>query len=542
MRIPVGVAAMGIAALAGVAGAAAGQGAQADAAAAHRAPAPGDTSWARVTYLSGASVYVNAGTTDGLVEGARLDVVRAGSVVAELAVAFISSTRSSCTVTRSTSDPLVGDSVRFIVPRPVVAATARDAGPAPASVARTPTRLRGRIGLRYLSVAPANGAGPGLAQPALDVRIDGQHLGGSPVGLAVDLRAQRSVQAAPGDATTARPDARSVTRVYQASLTWNPPGSPTRVTLGRQAAEAIATLGFVDGVAVDVAGRHVSAGAVAGTQPEPNALGFSADIREYAAYVQAHNGPGFGTPWSLTLGGVGTYDRGAINREFAYVRGTWTSRWLSFYGSQELDVNRGWRAAREHASTTPTSTFVVVQVTPSGWLSFNGGFDSRRNVWLYRDYVNPETSFDDAQRRGSWGGVTLSPHRHVRLSADTRITSGGVGGASQSNTFAASLTGLTPWHAGVRARTTLFTGDLTAGRLESASVDLQPTGGIHLSATAGRRVSSSSAAGATTTIAWTSLDGDIGLGRSIYVTASTSRETGASGGNVQTYVALSYRF
>ena len=40
--------------------------------------------WTRVTYLSGNSVYVDAGTRDGVREGSRLEVVRGGVVVADL--------------------------------------------------------------------------------------------------------------------------------------------------------------------------------------------------------------------------------------------------------------------------------------------------------------------------------------------------------------------------------------------------------------------------------------------------------------------------
>src|SRR5689334_5254105 len=55
-------------------------------------------SWTTVTYLSGQQVYVDAGTANGLREGSRLEVVRSGSVIATIVVAFISSTKSSCTV------------------------------------------------------------------------------------------------------------------------------------------------------------------------------------------------------------------------------------------------------------------------------------------------------------------------------------------------------------------------------------------------------------------------------------------------------------
>ena len=66
--------------------------------------------WANITYISGPSVYLDAGTRAGLKEGSRLEVFRGNRVIAELLVAYVSSTRSSCSVTTSTLPIEVGDS------------------------------------------------------------------------------------------------------------------------------------------------------------------------------------------------------------------------------------------------------------------------------------------------------------------------------------------------------------------------------------------------------------------------------------------------
>src|SRR5512143_4183267 len=82
---------------------------------AHHATAQ-DTSAVRsasVTYISGTSIYVSAGRTDGLVEGQELSVVRHDSTAATLKVVFLSSRQSSCEVVRGATDIAVGDLVRF---------------------------------------------------------------------------------------------------------------------------------------------------------------------------------------------------------------------------------------------------------------------------------------------------------------------------------------------------------------------------------------------------------------------------------------------
>lgn len=69
--------------------------------------------WARVTYLSGDLVYIDAGTVAGLREKSVADVVRRDSVVAVLEVQFVSSSRAAARRTRGV-DVVVGDSVRFL--------------------------------------------------------------------------------------------------------------------------------------------------------------------------------------------------------------------------------------------------------------------------------------------------------------------------------------------------------------------------------------------------------------------------------------------
>jgi hypothetical protein len=70
---------------------------------------------ARITYVSGSSIYIDAGREHGLEEGDTVHVVRDGTVVAELRVGHLSAIRASCTVVEATDAPTVGDVVRLPV-------------------------------------------------------------------------------------------------------------------------------------------------------------------------------------------------------------------------------------------------------------------------------------------------------------------------------------------------------------------------------------------------------------------------------------------
>jgi hypothetical protein len=508
---------------------------------------PADSvAWARVTYISGASVYLDAGSRAGLREGSIADVVRGGATVAQLVVTFISSSRASCTV-RSGTMPAIGDSVRFV---PIVQVAARSDSTPVARANATPTRgtgkrsppIRGRLGVRYFQMELTGDAPSRLSQPAFDARLDGPNLGGSPIGVTVDVRAYRGSRTRPGGAQPT--EHTSVTRVYQTALYWHRADSPARVTLGRQFATALASVGLFDGIAIDIDRVHWSAGGFSGTQPEPATFGFSSDVRESGAYLQWHNAVGRGPSWSLTTGAVGSYARGEIDREFVYLQGMVNSRRFSLYAAEELDINRGWRSEAEGSTTTPTSTYAMARWSLSDAFSIQGGFDSRRSVRLYRDFINPEIEFDDSFREGTWGGFMLSAFgSRVRASGDARVSRGGAAGKATSFTGSFGVSRLTPLGLGAQLRTTVYDGLLAAGTLRSASLEVNPYGVLRLQASAGMRDDQSPlAVDADRRTKWFGGDADLGIGRSLYLMLSTYQETQAQQKSIHSQVSLSWRF
>jgi len=506
---------------------------------------PVTRAWARVTYLSGPSVYLDAGTKAGLVAGSRLEVVRDHAVVAELVVAYVSSTRSSCTIASATSTVRIGDSARFtptgIVARGTGETTSSDSAPARlAQRQRSTSRpVRGRIGVRYLTMRQeGGGAASTLTQPAFDIRLDGRNVGGTPFGVSVDVRAYRQQHArASGSSLT------SSTRAYQTALLWSPVNSGTRVQVGRQFSSALSPVGLFDGVAIDVDRRHVSAGALSGSQPDPRSFGYSGEVREHGAYVQWHNAPSAAASWAATAGGIGSYTGGEIDREFAYLQGTFNNRHVSLYAAQEVDVNRGWKAEAEGGGTTPTSTFAMLRVSPTDAFTLFGGYDSRRSVRLHRDFLSPEVAFDDSFRQGMWGGASLHVLGHLRANADIRSSRGGSAGTSSSYTGSVLVSRLTPLQLGAQLRVTRYTGDLASGGLRAASLDMRPFGTLRLEVSGGRRSDVRASAELSNQVTtWWGADADVGLGRSLYLMASAYRESGLVQRNLQSMLALTYRF
>jgi len=495
--------------------------------------------WTVVTYRAGGSIYLDAGTKAGLNPGMPVEVLRDGRVIAELQVAYVSSNRSSCTITRAVEDIVVGDSARFTpriaaAPAPVVAKTTS----ARAS-ARGRGSLRGRVGVRYFMTDYAMATSTTITQPALDARLEGQRLGDTPFGLTIDLRANRTSNSA---SSGTRGPATS-TRVYQAAIRMEGATGPSRLTFGRQFATALSPVGLFDGVAADFNWTHAGAGLFAGNQPDAVNFGLSGAIREFGAYGRLHGAPAGGGTWSLTTGAIGSYTQGEVNREFLYLQGLFVNRALSLYAAQEVDYNRAWKADAESGSTTPTSTFATARVSLGPVLSLNVGYDNRRNIRLYRDFVSPDVAFDDSFRQGMWGGAQATLGSHVQAAWDVRSSRGGTSGTSDSWTASARVSRLSPLGLGARIRLTAYDGMLLAGQLRSASLELQPAGRFRLDLTAGQRHDIRPLQGTDpVTLDWLGANFDIGIGRSVYFTLSTYQERSAEGRMLQYFGSLSYRF
>jgi hypothetical protein len=501
------------------------------------------TKIAHVTYITSASAYVDAGRLDGLQEGSRLDVVRGGSAVAELKVAFLASHKASCDIVSASVALVVGDTARFApVAAPRDAAVALHPRPAPPVRHTTlPSGLRGRVGIEYLGAGQLDGGVGGFTQPGLTLRLDGHPLGAPALGVAVDIRARRNYTVL-SDGTTLT-DSRN--RVYQAAMTFHPPGLPMRVTAGRQISGNLASVGVFDGVLAEVNTGGWGAGMFGGAQPDPIGLQFSTQILEAGAYVQSHSPPGTRAPWSVTLGASASYDGGQPNREFGFLQASLLSSKLWMFFTQEVDYYEPWRRMTSLSPVSPTNTFALVRYRLTGSMTVEGGVDNRRNVVLYRDVVNPVTSFDDAYRQGAWAGWSLRVGRHLLVGLDGRLSTGGPAGRADAYTMSLIAGPMSRYGIVFRSRTTRYSGTQPTGWLESLALGIAPGGGrLHVELNGGRRQQWDPVTDPPTNawVTWLGADLDVDLARSWYVVMSANRETGGFDENGQIYGGLSYRF
>ena len=508
-----------------------------------------------VTYISGQSIYLSAGRLDGVREGLLLEVFRGAGVVAYARATFLASHSSSAEVVPGTGVPVVGDSVRYVPAKDnAVVAAATESAPvrgrpaAPAAYWRR--HIRGHVGLRYMTVSQ-----PGLPdragwlqQPSGDVRIEGTSLAGGLLGFVIDSRSRgtigsREMLASPLDKSTL---------IYQAALSVTHQQSGARLSIGRQYSPALGSIGLFDGATAELNRARWGAGLFNAMQPDVATMQLSSNIREAGGYVQVHSRPGGASPWSVTMGGIGSRDSGQLNRQFGFTQVTLSSRLLSLYATQEIDFNSGWKRTAGEPAVTPTSTFASVSVRPLEELSIQAGADNRRNVLLYRDYVNPVTAFDDAFRQGVWGGASYSLPRRLRAGLDARLSQGGAAGKAEQFTGSLGIGPVLAQRLDVRLRSTSYRTERTTGWMHAVTAGADPIDLLHVEVNSGvrtQRVRDAAGAGTPFTTlnalsdgGWFGASVDLNVGRSWYVLVSGTRDNVGLDPTNLLYCSLIFRF
>ena len=508
----------------------------------------------KITYVTGGTAYLESGREDGLREGDTLSVRRGDTEIGLLKVTFLSSHRAACDTIRVSADLQVGDVIHFIAHDHTRAEAQAPApgqkialitAPSPAMPMAKQARheqspLHGRVGARFLSVQD-NGIGGsgGFSQPALDVLVSGSNLSGAPIDLAIDARTRRTTTTISGGGITSD----ASTRIYRAALSLHDRLSRFRMTIGRQTSPTLASVSIFDGVLAEYGGKRYGAGIFSGTQPDPVQDNISSSIFEHGAYVEMHQRPLAPQHWSVALGGVTSTANGQVNRDFIFAQAYYQTPNFSSSLNQEVDINRGWKLTAGEQPITPTSTFAMARLQISRPLSVNVGFDDRRNVRLYSDYVSPVTQFDDLYRSGGWVGASLEGGPHMRFDGDYRVRGGSSLDRSTAWSSGAQFMRMGLWNLTFRGRYSEYNSLALISRLTYLGTSIDPIGALHFEGSGGTRASiNTSFVGASENVVWVAADLDLTLARRWYVNANLEHDRGTVSDITQEYVGLSWRF
>ena len=304
------------------------------------------------------------------------------------------------------------------------------------------------------------------------------------------------------------------TAVYQAALQLRSPNHPWRVAVGRQYLAPVSSLSLFDGLLLEAQGSRLGVGVFGGSEPDQGSMGYSADIRDYGAFLELRNAPGGSTRWNVATGGVGSYQAGEVNREFVFAQASLSTPGLTIFAAQEADLNRGWKQDAGEPAFAMTSSFVSVNARPTPALALNAGLDTRRRVRLYRDRANPEQSFDDSFRQGIWSGASVRAGAHLRFGLDGRAALGGPDSTAHSHSTTGSLAveRLTTQQLSVRSRYTRYGTSRGSGWLGTLSAGVRPGQALGIEFNGGRRSEVATLDQARRQTTWVGADLDVAVG------------------------------
>lgn len=406
-----------------------------------------------VRYRSADAVYLSGGTAEGVQVGDRYRVLHGDVEAALLEVVFTAEHSASCRVVKESAVIAAGDRAVSVdsgtsPAEPVAgvepeaagaieaaagsepgevetpAATPRSAAPsrpAPATSygSRAPDWSRrspswsGSVTFDFDDYSDERDDGDGLDYQRSTARLSlrGRDLGGLPLELRIRARAQQIERSrAVG---TGAGESESRHRLYQLSLTWDPPQGRFRFSAGRLGTSPFVGIGTLDGAIGEVrVGSHLHVGAFAGSRPDlaDGDGGFESLGSSYGALVRLHSRAEGAArpPFELLLAGVRDEGDLGVSREYAVVQmhyiggGVWT-----FHQRAEVDVNNGWREELA-GSTTQLSNLS---------LSASARINEKRRFTLsysrFERYRTEETRFidqelfDDLWRQGLRASLDL---------------------------------------------------------------------------------------------------------------------------------------
>jgi len=512
-----------------------------------------------VSYVSGTAVYLDAGRAEGLHVGDRLRLVRSGEAVAEVEVAFVADHSASCRILTETRAVQQGDRAFLLTTTRVPEEPPAVPEPEPTVEPSTPfepavapgvpgaPRVRpapwshpsGSVSMRWNSFQPTEQGARSFDEQTARLSLRLRDMGRLPLDLRIRLRSRQVNRPNSGNE---RSD-----RLYELSLSYEPPEGRFSLQLGRLAANPFVGIGYLDGAMGQLRlFRGFYAGAFYGSRPVIEELGFQSTGQKYGAFLRLSTQQSANRRFAeVVVSGVSERESGSIvSREYVALdtRLGSGSRW-SLFQRAELDLDRQWAdAATEQTSQLSLLTFAgSVRFSERARASVT--YDQRRNYRIYETRDVPEDFFDNLLREGLRAslyfgkpiGWNLSTSFGVRRQegGDDPTYSGGLSLYHRSAGRANLLLG---------GDASLYSGGFAEGYLVTLRAARYFQGGHDLSLTVGTSVATVPSDSTDFQRQWVRLSGTIQLPRRFFLLAEVEYNTGDDLDGQRYRAELGYRF
>lgn len=532
-----------------------------------------------VSYVSANAVYLDAGRAEGVTQGAHYRLVRSGETVAEIEVAFLAEHSASGRVVRQSLEVRPGDVAQALAAASTAAngkapatdgqpttstqvpATAAEPAPTPKPVlydgsqwqSPTPgrTRVSGTLSAGTQQFRGNDASALGYNESATRLSLFARNIDGLPLDLNVRMRSRQDTPTGFAGSLASE----TTQRLYEASLTYNPPEGRFAFQLGRIAASPFVGLPYLDGAIAQVRlVSHFYSGLFFGKRPEIENLSLHTSGQRYGLFVRYSDQPLDRPRYSeVALAVVGDYlnahqlDREYVSLESRFGNG---ARW-SLYERAEVDLNRDYRLRLAGRSVELSNVIVATSWMLSDVARLSLSYDRRHNVPTADNNRNPEDVFIDLLNDGASAtfclgkptGLNASLTAGLRRESASNLPAGvPLPPATRSYGLSVFHNDVLGWRLLVGADAEIYQGGIAEGHLVTLRVRKFLPGGHDFGLMLGQSVVQIAGFGGRQRTQWARLSGTFELPWRLYVLSEIEYGTGGSLGGRRWLLELGYRF
>ncbi len=457
----------------------------------------------KVKYHTKSSVYIGAGSDQGIKVGDQAKVIRSDNIIAKIEVMFVSSTSASCRIIESSDILIIGDVVLFDLDsafffpepetvEPQIQSKTKSQSPKPKAYAPIPkaqsrNNFRARLGMQVHSQNDLSKNDYDYYQPSIRFKGSVDNILGTHHNLSIRLKGRqniRSVESCKGW------DSDWSNRIYTLSIYYDPPQSRFRYSFGRILSNQIGSVGIIDGAKFDYRlSENVGIGAFGGFSPDRLNTEIDPKVQKVGVYTTIKPSKEYLIDLETTVAIAGVYHDGRINREFIYTRNRLRAgRKLTFSQSAHIAVNRGWRKNADNDNLQLSYFQGSMNWRPTKLVAFNFGYDNHRSVRTGDNRSIADSLFDESSRTGMRGALRLRVSRQLRLNIGSSFRMNGIDD-SQSQGFNGGIQYMNILKSGVNCnlRATSFNNSHSNGQRLSFGFSRQFNQGVFVRAETGLR-------------------------------------------------------
>jgi len=371
---------------------------------------------ASVSYISGGSIYIDAGRDAGYEVGDTVTVSRKRDTVCTAVIVAVSSSSSSAKVVFERLQPAIGDhaSARKVVISQSSQSTPRLPEPTLPKATSGDNIVSGYVALSYAATA-WEGQSFDVSQPGAVIKFTISKLAGT--GMSFSMYGRTSYDFA-GQGSRFSPQSGMDTRLYEAALTLENPTSWFGFSIGRVSSRYVTGMGLFDGAQFYVRMGGFRLGAFGGWQSENLRYSFGTKKQKIGAFVSYGWGPGVFNSSEITLAYGKAMVGGRLDRDYLYLQSrVRLSSKLFFYQSAEIDMH-SMEEGTPASKLGFTNTYVSVTYYPLQWLNVSAGYDATRAIYLFESMKTiSDTLVDQSLRQGLRGSLSVRLPLNVVVNA-----------------------------------------------------------------------------------------------------------------------------